>query len=204
MRLRPAGEPYNRKTLSKLKRSVVRAQVGPGPRGRAAWGRAERQRAAQRQAVELRLLHCCPGVQGRAGQVRILHAVPLAPPLQVPHLPALPGPGEPTRSAHRAGSLPSLGFSLAGPRSLGPSVSRDTDPQALAAACPSSMFNPCRPWPSRAVLRTWARRRWSSSACGTSRGWNSSSTPSATCWPKHRPTAAAADPTLAWGEPPPP
>lgn len=27
MRLRPAGEPYNRKTLSKLKRSVVRAQV---------------------------------------------------------------------------------------------------------------------------------------------------------------------------------
>lgn len=28
VRLRPAGEPYNRKTLSKLKRSVVRAQVG--------------------------------------------------------------------------------------------------------------------------------------------------------------------------------
>lgn len=33
MRLRPAGEPYNRKTLSKLKRSVVRAQVGPGQGG---------------------------------------------------------------------------------------------------------------------------------------------------------------------------
>ena len=40
MRLRPAGEPYNRKTLSKLKRSVVRAQVrwvtrevGPGREG---------------------------------------------------------------------------------------------------------------------------------------------------------------------------
>lgn len=35
VRLRPAGEPYNRKTLSKLKRSVVRAQVGPGRAGRA-------------------------------------------------------------------------------------------------------------------------------------------------------------------------
>lgn len=31
MRLRPAGEPYNRKTLSKLKRSVVRAQVELDP-----------------------------------------------------------------------------------------------------------------------------------------------------------------------------
>lgn len=33
VRLRPAGEPYNRKTLSKLKRSVVRAQVRPGNGG---------------------------------------------------------------------------------------------------------------------------------------------------------------------------
>lgn len=31
VRLRPAGEPYNRKTLSKLKRNVVRAQVGADP-----------------------------------------------------------------------------------------------------------------------------------------------------------------------------
>lgn len=37
VRLRPAGEPYNRKTLSKLKRSVVRAQVRPG-RGRQGQG----------------------------------------------------------------------------------------------------------------------------------------------------------------------
>ena len=36
VRLRPAGEPYNRKTRSKLKRSVVRAQVGRGT-GRG-WG----------------------------------------------------------------------------------------------------------------------------------------------------------------------
>lgn len=67
------------------------------------------------------------------------------------------------------------------------------------ATCPSSVFKPRRPWPSRAAPRTWARRRWSSSACGTSRGWSSSSTPSVTCWPKHRPTAAVGDPTSSWG-----
>lgn len=34
----------------------------------------------------------------------------------------------------------------------------------------SFTFLPHRPWPSRVVPRTWGKRRWSSSACGTSRG----------------------------------
>lgn len=60
VRLRPAGEPYNRKTLSKLKRSVVRAQVRP-------WeGRGLRGGGAPPVAGRgLKLLHpFCPGVQG--------------------------------------------------------------------------------------------------------------------------------------------
>lgn len=67
VRLRPAGEPYNRKTLSKLKRSVVRAQVRAGER-RGGWGEAGLvgwERSYPLLGVGLRLFHpFCPGVQG--------------------------------------------------------------------------------------------------------------------------------------------
>lgn len=67
VRLRPAGEPYNRKTLSKLKRSVVRAQVRAGER-RGGWGEAGPvgwERSYPLLGVGLRLFHpFCPGVQG--------------------------------------------------------------------------------------------------------------------------------------------
>lgn len=148
VRLRPAGEPYNRKTLSKLKRSVVRAQVGPDP-GK---GGPRCSGAGRRGSERLPL---CAGVQGGAGEVGVLHPLPLSTPLQIPHLPALPRPGEPrgldsSRPPSDSGSwshpLPSHVF-----------------PYSLALL-------PHRPWPSRAVLRTWAKRKWSSSACGTSRG----------------------------------
>lgn len=192
MRLRPAGEPYNRKTLSKVKRSGVRAQVGAGP------GRGRGQPRSRPEG--LRPPRCThPGVQSGAGEVGILHSLPFTPPLQVPHLPSLPRPGEPL-----LGIPPST-------RGFGPDISASSAlsllPGAPRACCvPSSLSPrrpwllrapsrspPCRPWPSRAAPRTWARRRWCSSACATSRGWSSSSIPSATCWLKHRPTAAAGD-----------
>lgn len=139
MRLRPAGEPYNRKTLSKVKRSGVRAQVGAGP------GRGRGQPRSRPEG--LRPPRCThPGVQSGAGEVGILHSLPFTPPLQVPHLPSLPRPGEPL-----LGIPPST-------RGFGPDISASSAlsllPGAPRACCVPSSLSPRRPWLLRAPSRS--------------------------------------------------